>query len=75
MLSKRVRVKRVLTPIRYLFDPQLSRRMIFGHVIPTSREKKLPKLKILPIPKKLTYYREDEYVKKHSLVKFPKGGK
>ena len=39
MLSKRVRMKRVLTPTRYLFDPQLSWRKIFGHVIPRSREK------------------------------------
>ena len=39
MLSKRVRMKRVLTLTRYLFDPQLSWRKIFGHVIPRSREK------------------------------------
>ena len=38
MLSK-VRMKRALAPTRYLFDPQLSWRKIFGHVIPRSRGK------------------------------------
>ena len=49
MLGKGVPIKRLLTPIRYLFHPQLSRRKIFGQVIPTSREKIFPSSKFYVI--------------------------
>ena len=47
MPSKRVRVKRALALTRYFFDSQLFWGKIFGHVIPISREKNFPKVKIL----------------------------